>query len=449
MTPLRLSALLGACTLILTAACGRSSLGIGPGPVADGGSGGGSGGNGATGGTGPTTGGGGEGGLPADCSVLEVEGPIGVAGGMMAHQRQPALVALNDSEVVLAMEWTDANFGNAPQELRHTLFAPWGEPFPTADAAPSFLADFDKGTSFDATTSTQGRFALLMSAGPFSDMTFNPFFIPGDGAVPPGLSLPSVERVAFVDHDGQGNFLVGVTDAPGPGPVNLLTVGVFTVTGDDQITMTLPPQTVGCASSPIGADAQWTGERWIIVAGTAEPGTCMPAGPPPGPATFIRSYAVEPFGGGVVVGPAEPTNPIDTVDLALTEAGAVAVWTGPGDNFGGPIFAWRLDDFGFPLAPSDALPGVEPTVVPGAWAAGSFGEGMLLSWRSGSDGALHARRLSSQLEPLGQATLPTPTGAVGRPDVLGDPAGSPSALVAQPVFGNQAEQLRIFRLGCP
>ena len=259
------SLVLFASILLTTLACGRSSLPIGLAPLDDDGSGG-SGADGGTGGTGGMTGGGGEGGLPPDCSVLQIEGPIGVAGGVMAHQRQPSLVQLDPGPVLLAMEWTDAAFPNAPMEVRHTVFEPWAPSFPTADVAPSFLADLDKGVSFDATTALGGGFALLMSGdGGFSGgVTFNPFFFPGDGSISPGFDLGPPAQIDFVSHDGQGRYLLGITNTFGPG-VSVLNLAVVSV-GGGGLVLEAGPVPFACAQGlPVRGAARFSDGEWVIV----------------------------------------------------------------------------------------------------------------------------------------------------------------------------------------
>jgi len=443
-------------SLLLSAACGgRSSLLVGAGDDGPGGSGatGGTGGRGGTGGN-PTTGGGGEGGLPPDCSILEIEGPIGVAGGVMANQRQPALVQQLNGDVVVTMEWSDAGFPNAPKEIRHTTFSPWGAAFPTADAAPSFLADLDKGVSFDATTAP-GGFALLMSGsgGVSGGLSFNPFFVPGDGGVAPSFDLAPPTTVEFVSHDGQGRFLFGVRNSFGPMGISVLNAVVASLGPGGGLSIDAGPFPIACAQGAVHAEVGFTGQDWLVVSSSGVPdGTinCMPGPPAPGPPTLAQSMFVDPSGVVSVVG-VEPLDfPVDQVDLAPVGEGYVSLWSGVGDGLGGPLLAWLVDGFGGPPAgPPQILDGNDQAVVPATWDAGGFGDGFLVSWRSGTDQNVHVRRYGAALEPLGEAVVDAVSGAQGRPDVIGDPTGDDRALVAQPATGIQGDQLRLYRVGCP
>lgn len=440
--------------LLTTVACGRSSLPLGLAPIDDDGSGG----NGAMGGAGgmggAPTGGGGEGGLPPDCSVLQIEGPVGVAGGVMAHQRQPSLVQLEAGPVVVAMEWTDASFPNAPKEVRHTSLQPWSSSFPATDVAPSFLADFDKGVSFEATTALGDGFALLMSGegGLSGGVAFNPFFFPGEGGIGPSFDLGPPAQIDFVSHDGQGRYLLGITNTFGPG-ISVLNAAIVSLGPGGGLVLEGGPLPIACSQgAPVRGAAAFRDGEWIIASSTGAlngPGDCAPGPPPPGPPQRMQAALIDPTGLFVVYDTVELEFPIDQVDLVATPTGHVAFWSGATDGFGGPLFAWPLDPTGNPTNLPQFLEGNDQAVIAGSWDAGSFGDGFLLQWRSGVDQAIHVRRHAATLEPLGQAVVDAVNGAVGRPDVIGDPSGDDRALVAQPVLGTEGDQMRLFRVGCP
>ena len=386
--------------------------------------------------------------------MLQVDGPIGVAGGVMAHQRQPSLVPVDAASVLLAMEWTDAAFPNAPREVRHTVLDPWLPSFPTADAAPSFLADLDKGVSFDATTATEGQFALLMSGdGGFSGgVTFNPFFVPGDGGISSGFDLGPPAQIDFVSHDGQGRFLFGITNTFGPG-VSVLNLAVVSIDGGGGLALEAGPIPFACAQGlPVHGAARFSDGEWVVVSSSGVPdgpANCMPGPPPPGPPQLVQTGFID-SQGLVAVFATEATGfAVDQIDLVPTGDGHAALWSGPSDGFGGPLLAWPLDEIGNPLAPADVLDGNDQAVIPGSWDAGGFGNGFVVQWRSGVDQAVHVRRYASSLGPLGQTTVDAVNGAVGRPDIIGDPSGDDRALVAQPVLGTEGDQMRLYRVGCP
>jgi hypothetical protein len=427
--------------------CGRSQLLAEGGPLTTG-SGGGDGGQGGDGGS--PMGGGGQGGEDLDCSTLAVEGPVGVAGGMNANQRQPALVNLSSDIVAMAMEWTDAGFPGAPREVRHTSFPPWGPDFLTADVAPSFLGDFDRGESLRITTSTNNRFALLMKGplGPGQALAFNPFFSAASGAIGSNIVFGGADRVAFASHDGAGRFLLGWSRMAGPGTA-LVAATVQLDPNTDQFSIVNEPQPLGCSPGPVVGDAQWTGERWVVVTATGVPNGptgCAPGPPPPGPPEFMQAQFVDQSGNVTFTG-SEFTTPIDRLELVAVDTGHYALWTGVGDGFGGPVFALRLDEGGELDSGVFTLEGTDDAVVGGDWDAGRFGDGFLLTWRSGADGATHALRFDDNAGPLGEVVMPTQ--AVGRPEVLGDPSGDTAALVAYPSAGGQADQMQLHRVRCP
>ncbi|MCA9623977.1 MAG: hypothetical protein KC731_33370, partial [Myxococcales bacterium] len=387
-----------------------------------------------------------------DCSVLQVQGPVGVAGGVMAHQRQPTMTVLEDERVVLAMEWTDAGVPMAPRELRHTAFSPWGPGFLPGDAAPSFLADLDRGWSFAVTPSIDGRFGLLMQGppgGPGSSLVFNPYFFPGDGQIGPDGVVGFAARVLFASHDGFGRFLLGfelqmnVVDS-------LVVAALAEILDDGSVFVTQGAGVIACGSGRLVADAVYTGAEWLVSTSTGDPSGFFQCqmGPPPPNGTFLQTLVVDEFGGAVTLAVSEPLAPIDSLRVVPKPQGYVVLTSSVGDAFGVPVEAWPLTSSGVPAGGLTPLAGLGASVVPGSWGAGTFGDGFLVAAVDAASGTLAAQRYGGGLQPLGAANLGLDGAPVGPAAVVGEPGGL-SAVVAQSATDVVGDQIRLFGLRCP
>jgi hypothetical protein len=446
-------------------ACGSRSQLLGPAAEDTGGTGGtgGAGGAGGTGATtsssttsGPTTststttsstGGGGTGGLfPVACEKLEYATPFSdLDGGVMAHQRSPALSYSSDDamRVTLASAWQAANQGpNAPSDLRHTTFDPWID-FPAGSGfGPTYLANLDGGVSFAAAQSPGNRLALLFrdfEEPPMGGLRFSADFTPKSGDLPPTfLADTNAGGALFLTYNG-ARWGFGAIDPQGGGGQFETRFGVV---NDDFVEMELP---LACTTERNVADAVGVEGGFLVAFGASTvPGEgcdfgipSVPQGPHAMRVQGDQIFDVITFGSGQ----------IDDLQMAPRQNGAWLVWRDVTSVNEAPmLWITSFDQEGNLLV--DPFP-YDLQCEKGSLAAAGFEDFLAIACilPEPEGGSPFVQVFNPEGAPVGGIKVAATGAALGRPSLIGSPI-TRSVVLAWSETAGVGDQIRITRVDC-